>query len=79
MKARTLATREGALLAALARTRRLIARYLRQWNASWPYAWDFNQLHELEARLELRLVHLWQAHYDLLTTTPARRQGHPLA
>lgn len=78
MTARTLATRKRALLAALARTRRLIARYLCQWNASWPYAWDFNQLHELEARLEQRLVHLWQAYYDFITTTPARRQGHSL-
>lgn len=58
------AAQEAALLAALARTRKLIARYLGKLTGGWPYSWDFNLLHDLEYRLEQRLTQMWAAYFD---------------
>ena len=66
MKSPVYSAKVKALTAALTRTRRLIARYLRLVGrtGSWPFAWDFNQLHDLEDRLEQRLRQTWGAYYD---------------
>lgn len=59
------AAQEAAIMAALARTRKLIARYLgKLTDKGWPYSWDFNLLHDLEYRLEQRLARVWQAYFD---------------
>lgn len=71
MKSAYFAAKVQHLTRALARTRRLIARYLRLLarTGGWPLAWDFNQLHDLEDRLEQRLRLVWGAYYNWHFTT----------
>ena len=56
----------AALTSALIRARRLIVRYLGlvARTGGWSLEWDFNQLHDLEDRLEQRLRQVYGACYD---------------
>lgn len=50
--------KESALLAALERAKELTQMYLAAYSPlylNWPFAWDFNLLHDLEYRLECRI------------------------